>query len=175
MKTAPRAWPRELTLAIAADDITLLTDALLLRQALGNLLDNAIDFSPRAATIELTVTRREDTAVIGVRDQGPGIPDYAQERLFERFYSLPRPEGAKSTGLGLPFVREAVALHRGRVTVVKRPAGACWRRLNCRFSDSSHRTHRQRTRAPYTGRIIHRERPCKEHCYSKSSSFSASR
>ncbi|UUZ56591.1 hypothetical protein LP419_16685 [Massilia sp. H-1] len=114
---------RELTLAIAADDITLLTDALLLRQALGNLLDNAIDFSPRAATIELTVTRREDTAVIGVRDQGPGIPDYAQERLFERFYSLPRPEGAKSTGLGLPFVREAVALHRGRVTVVNAPRG----------------------------------------------------
>lgn len=120
---AVRLAARGITLDVEVEDITLPADALLLRQALGNLLDNAIDFSPRAGTIALRVARRDDSAIISVRDHGPGIPDYAQERLFERFYSLPRPESAKSTGLGLPFVREAVALHRGRVTVVNAPDG----------------------------------------------------
>ena len=56
-------------------------------------------------------------------DQGTGIPEYARERLFERFYSLPRPDGAKSTGLGLPFVREVIALHGGSITVANGAEG----------------------------------------------------
>jgi two-component system sensor histidine kinase CreC len=62
--------------------------------------------------------------VISVEDQGPGIPDYATGRVFERFYSLPRPDtDRKSTGLGLSFVSEAATLHGGRVTLVNRRAG----------------------------------------------------
>ena len=53
---------------------------------------------------------------IRVRDQGPGIADYARERIFERFFSLPRPDGApKSTGLGLPLVHEIAVLHGGEI------------------------------------------------------------
>ena len=53
-----------------------------------------------------------------VRDQGPGIPDYADDKVFERFYSLPRPHSQrKSTGLGLPFVKEVAELHHGRVSL----------------------------------------------------------
>jgi two-component system sensor histidine kinase CreC len=63
---------------------------------------------------------RDDCIVISVRDHGPACPDYAQERLFERFYSLPRPDGAKSTGLGLPFVREG-----GRLAPRARQRGQC--------------------------------------------------
>ncbi|QYF94853.1 two-component system sensor histidine kinase CreC [Massilia sp. PAMC28688] len=114
---AARLAARDLTLSLTADDLTVPGDALLLRQALGNLLDNAIDFSPQSGKIALTVSRLDHSAVITVRDEGEGIPPFAQERLFERFYSLPRPDGARSTGLGLPFVREAVALHRGSVSV----------------------------------------------------------
>jgi two-component system sensor histidine kinase CreC len=98
-------------------DLYVNGDALLLRQALGNLLDNAIDFSPAGGAIALRIEQRQDRVLISVTDQGSGIPEYAQERLFERFYSLPRPDGAKSTGLGLPFVREAIALHGGSITV----------------------------------------------------------
>ena len=112
-----RLAARGLVLEVEAEAILLPGDALLLRQALGNLIDNAIDFSPAGSVIRLRVERRGDSAVISVADAGTGIPAYAQERLFERFYSLPRPDGARSTGLGLPFVREAVALHRGTVTV----------------------------------------------------------
>ena len=114
---AARMSARGQRLTLDADDLYVDGDALLLRQALGNLLDNAIDFSPEGGEIGLRVEQRYDKAVITVTDQGTGIPAYAQERLFERFYSLPRPDGAKSTGLGLPFVREAIALHRGSITV----------------------------------------------------------
>ncbi|MFC4160531.1 two-component system sensor histidine kinase CreC [Chitinimonas lacunae] len=99
-------------------------ERFLLWQALSNLLDNAIDFSPPGGTIELAATVEGPMVVLSVRDQGAGIPDYARERLFERFYSLPRPDGGrKSTGLGLPFVREVAALHGGSVTVGNAPEG----------------------------------------------------
>jgi len=57
-------------------------------------------------------------------DEGPGIPEYAQGRIFERFYSLARPgTGKKSTGLGLNFVHEVAQLHDGTIRVTNRPAG----------------------------------------------------
>jgi two-component system sensor histidine kinase CreC len=121
---AARMQARGQTLTLEAADLHVDGDMLLLRQALGNLLDNAIDFSPQGGAIGLRVERRGEAAVITVSDEGTGIPPYAQARLFERFYSLPRPDGAKSTGLGLPFVREAVALHRGSITVVNGAVGA---------------------------------------------------
>ena len=63
-------------------------------------------------------------ARVSVTDNGPGIPDYASGKVFERFYSLPDPaSGKKGTGLGLPFVKEAAALHGGFVTVANRPEG----------------------------------------------------
>ena len=118
-----RLASRGLMLNIDVDDLQLPGDALLLRQALGNLLDNAIDFSSPGGVIELHAHRHGERAELTVRDHGTGIPPYAHERLFERFYSLPRPDGARSTGLGLPFVREAIALHGGSVTVANREGG----------------------------------------------------
>ena len=89
-------------------------DAWLLRQALSNLLDNAIAFSPVGGKIALSSAIDAGMLEIRVEDQGPGIPDYAQERVFERFYSLARPgTGLRSSGLGLPFVREVARLHGG--------------------------------------------------------------
>ena len=58
-----------------------------------------------------------------ITDRGPGIPAYAREKVFERFFSLPRPGGRKGTGLGLTFVREIVALHAGSVTLETAPTG----------------------------------------------------
>ena len=59
-----------------------------------------------------------------IEDQGPGVPDYALPRVFERFYSLPRPGTArKSTGLGLALVREIAHLHYGEATLENRPEG----------------------------------------------------
>lgn len=91
-------------------------DPFLLQQAIGNLLDNAIEFSPDHAAIEITIAGDAAEYLVSVRDHGPGAPDFALPHLFERFYSLPRPAtGRKSTGLGLAFVREVAKLHGGRV------------------------------------------------------------
>lgn len=99
-------------------------ERFLLRHALGNLLENALRFSPAGGIISLSVNNVGDHAVIAVTDQGPGIPDYALEKIFNRFYSLPDPgTGKKSTGLGLSFVRETAALHGGRVEVRNKPGG----------------------------------------------------
>jgi two-component system sensor histidine kinase CreC len=117
--------PRGIAVSLGADgDATVDGDPLLLQRAVGNLLDNALDFSPPGAGIEVTLTLRGRMAEIAVRDHGPGIPDYADERVFEKFYSLARPgTQRKSTGLGLPFVREIVALHRGRIALRNAPGG----------------------------------------------------
>ena len=67
--------------------------------------------------------------MITVRDSGQGIPDYALNRIFERFYSLPREDGHKSSGLGLAFVQEVARLHQGTIQVINLPAGGVEARL----------------------------------------------
>lgn len=99
-------------------------DAFLLRQLLVNLLDNAIAFSPRGGTVQADVQADAGGLHLRVRDHGPGIPDYATQRVFERFYSLPRPgTGERSSGLGLSLVREVAALHGGQATLRNREGG----------------------------------------------------
>ena len=95
----------------------------LLAQALGNLLDNAIDFTPQGGEIALAAEKRNEEVQLSVIDNGCGIPDYALERIFERFYSLPREDGHKSSGLGLAFVREVARLHHGDINLHNRPEG----------------------------------------------------
>jgi two-component system sensor histidine kinase CreC len=85
--------------------------------ALSNLLLNAIDFAPAGSTLEVGVRRDGMEMVFSLRDEGPGVPDFALPRLGERFFSTPRPsDGAKGTGLGLAIVRQVAALHRGSLT-----------------------------------------------------------
>ena len=99
-------------------------DAFLLRQALSNLLDNALAFSPEGGRIVLDLQRSGDGWQVNLRDVGPGVPDYAQARVFERFYSLSRPRsGQRSSGLGLPFVAEVARLHGGSAQLRNHPDG----------------------------------------------------
>jgi two-component system, OmpR family, sensor histidine kinase CreC len=108
----------------APEDAVVEGDAFLLRRALGNLLDNAIDFAPAGSAVRLTLDLTPNTAHIRVRDHGPGIPHYAQGKVFEKFYSLARPDTQKkSTGLGLAFALEIATLHHGRVELANAPDG----------------------------------------------------
>jgi two-component system sensor histidine kinase CreC len=97
--------------------------------ALSNLIKNAVEFSPHAGTVRVRCRREADLVNVVVEDEGPGVPDFAKERIFERFYSLARPDtGRKSTGLGLNFVQEIAALHHGEVRIENRvQRGLCAR------------------------------------------------
>jgi two-component system, OmpR family, sensor histidine kinase CreC len=108
-------------------------DSFLLKQALSNLLDNAIEFSPLGGTVRLACDQESATVSLTVENSGQ-IPDYALEHVFERFYSLPRPDTQrKSTGLGLSFVREVAALHGGSIALFNRDSGIVVARLTLPF------------------------------------------
>ncbi|MDZ8118108.1 two-component system sensor histidine kinase CreC [Pontiella agarivorans] len=117
----PVAQAKEITIRTSVSNTDILKgDYFLLRQALMNLVMNAIDFSPLNRGVEVAASESQIT----VKDEGGGIPAYALCRVFERFYSLPRPDGgAKSSGLGLNFVREIARLHGGDVELNNRPEG----------------------------------------------------
>ncbi|MEJ6829964.1 MAG: two-component system sensor histidine kinase CreC [Akkermansiaceae bacterium] len=104
---------------------------LLIGSALNHLIENAVQFSPDGGTVLLEMKTTTDELIISVRDQGPGIPDFAAERAFERFYSY-RPEHQKTTkgnGLGLAFVREVAELHHGSAEIATHPEGGTEARL----------------------------------------------
>ncbi|MFJ2538330.1 two-component system sensor histidine kinase CreC [Pseudomonas sp. NPDC087614] len=103
--------------AVAAD-LLLMGEPFLLRQALGNLLENALDFTPLHGLLRFSAERVGEQVEFRLFNETAQIPDYALPRLTERFYSLPRPDsGRKSTGLGLNFVEEVVKLHGGSMSI----------------------------------------------------------
>ena len=112
----PLWQPRKVS--ISADDVAgvVTGDAFLLEHALRNLLDNAIRVSPEKGTVTVRTEYNDHELRLHVSDQGPGIPSYARDRIWDRFYSVPIAGGRRGSGLGLSFVREVMRLHRGTVT-----------------------------------------------------------
>ncbi|MFK5922076.1 MAG: two-component system sensor histidine kinase CreC [Verrucomicrobiota bacterium] len=108
--------------------LSICGEEFLLKTAIANLLQNAIDFSPAGATIRVGLRQQDSEqgsmVALTIQNDGPAIPDYAVERVFERFYSLQHPDtGKKSSGLGLCFVREAAELHQGKASLRNREDG----------------------------------------------------
>ena len=117
---APLMEGKNLTLDVDLDDITIDSERFLIHQALSNLIQNAVDFSPRGGRIHVQLKPGH----LLIEDEGPGIPDYAQPRVFERFYSLQRPDsGKKSSGLGLSIVKQVAELHGATISLSNRPKG----------------------------------------------------
>ena len=108
-----------------SDHLQFSGDPFLMKQALLNIIHNAIDFMPENGTLNITAKARETEIVLNIFNEGSFIPEYALTRLYERFYSLPRPDsGEKSTGLGLNFVKEVIALHQGEMSVENRTSSS---------------------------------------------------
>jgi two-component system sensor histidine kinase CreC len=131
-----------LNLCFAADPAAQICgDRFLLSLALTNLIQNALDFSPKGGTVACTASTDETTGYIAVRDQGPGIAEFASQRIFERFFSLPRPDGTpKSTGLGLPLVHEIAMLHGGDIKLKNAEDGGTLALLNIPLPAEGKRT-----------------------------------
>ena len=100
---------------------TLKAEKILLEQAIGNIINNALDFSPSAGTISIKSSQTNAAISIIVLDDGPGIPPHVINKLFTRFFSVSRPDtGVRGNGLGLRFVRKIMKLHGGEVSLQNR-------------------------------------------------------
>jgi two-component system sensor histidine kinase CreC len=106
----------------ATDELQVQGDPFLLHQALSNIIQNAVDFSPADGRMVIAARIDEGRLLLTVDDEGPGIPELCADRVFDRFFSLHRPDtGKKSTGLGLNFVREVATLHNGDIRLENLP------------------------------------------------------
>lgn len=99
----------------SAPELTLIGDADLLFQAICNLLDNAVKYTPAGGTILLSAQRRDDGIELVLSDTGPGVPVALREKVFERFYRADGVGDAPGFGLGLALVRGIASLHRSEV------------------------------------------------------------
>ncbi|NUR59680.1 MAG: GHKL domain-containing protein, partial [Catenulispora sp.] len=106
-------------IADAEEDAVVRGDRTQLAAALGNLVENAVNYSPEETRVAVTVKRAGDRVEIAVTDQGIGIPERDLERIFERFYRVDpaRSRATGGTGLGLSIVKHIAATHGGEVTV----------------------------------------------------------
>ena len=100
---------------------TAVVDRVVLRQALINLVDNAIKFTPPGGQVSVRVTSDDGTAVVDVTDTGPGIPSEARERIFDRFFRGDE-LAASGTGLGLSIAKGAVEANGGQLTLERSDA-----------------------------------------------------
>lgn len=115
----------------AGSGLVVAGDAARLERVLQNLLDNAVSFSPEGSPIELVLTREDARVRVAISDHGPGIPEAARERVFERFHSLrpEREEFGKHSGLGLAIARTIVEAHFGTLVATDRTDGERGARL----------------------------------------------
>lgn len=100
-------------------------DPELLRRSIENVLRNAIRYSPRDSTVEVSVSASDGTATVRIRDYGPGVPENSLPRLFDAFYRVDsdRNRGSGGIGLGLSIARRAIELHKGSIRAVNAQPG----------------------------------------------------
>ncbi len=117
------AMEKAITVTLECEyEIIVLADPILLRQAITNLIDNAIKYSGDQTAVRVTATNGGDKIEISVADQGIGIADQHIPRLFERFYRVDKGRSRKAggTGLGLAIVKHIVLAHNGIISVASR-------------------------------------------------------
>lgn len=106
---------------LSPDAMPLRADKEKIRIVVDNLLSNAIKFSPQGGAIIMDLKQQNDKIIIGISDQGPGISEQDQDRVFEAFYQgrTPQKNASEGTGLGLAIIKEYVLAHSGQVAIIK--------------------------------------------------------
>ena len=111
-----QALARDIDLGFELAPAPVQGDTFLLREALANLVHNAIEYSQRGAHVTVRTGRRDGQSFLEVEDDGPGIPQPERERVLDRFYRVPGTPGTGS-GLGLAIVREIAAGHGAQIAI----------------------------------------------------------
>lgn len=116
-RLSAQASRKELTLVVEVDDSlpSVLVDNQRMQQVLGNLVHNAIKFTPEGGTITISAREEAGAVIARVGDTGVGIPPADLNRIFERFYKADRARSGGGTGLGLAIARHLVEAHGGRI------------------------------------------------------------
>ena len=118
------ALARKIDLGFEASATAMIEgDALMLREMLSNLLDNAIRYTQAGGRITVSIAVHDRATSLSIEDNGPGIPAAEREQVFQRFYRL-ADSPAEGCGLGLAIVREVAAAHRIRVNLLAGAAGS---------------------------------------------------
>ena len=113
--------------SVPADTPPVLVDAVQMRQILGNLIDNALKFSPPESPVTVRVNRTRKEVIVRVIDQGRGLPENELEHVFEPFYRGAPAQDQTGTGLGLAIARGFAEANGGRLWAESRPGqGACF-------------------------------------------------
>jgi signal transduction histidine kinase len=108
-------------------------DRDLLFEAVTNLVDNAVKFTPEGGRVELALLHLEGETVIRVSDTGPGIPEIDREAVTQRFYRSDKSRNTKGLGLGLSMVAAIIKLHRFRLKILAGPG--CTAEIACPHVD----------------------------------------
>ena len=114
----PAAHEKEISIETrVADDLPpVIVDAAKMVRVIGNLIENAIKFSPRGGTVQIRAELNSDEVAVSVSDQGAGIPRDQQHRVFDRFWTERR-ANRRGSGLGLTIAKGIVEAHGGRIWV----------------------------------------------------------
>jgi two-component system sensor histidine kinase TctE len=115
---------RDIDLGFELEPAPVDGDAFLLREALSNLVHNALEYSARGGRVTVRTGRRNGHAFLEVEDDGPGIAPAERSRVLERFYRVPGTPGTGS-GLGLAIVREIAASHAANISIADGSLGGC--------------------------------------------------
>ncbi len=125
LKTNLDARQQRLNVSIPEEAAAVDADPAKLQDVLRNLIENASNYSPEGAVVEISSRRTDGTVEVSIADRGPGIPPTDLPRIFERFYRVDRSRTRDpgGTGLGLSIVRHLVELHGGTVSAANRDGG----------------------------------------------------
>jgi len=114
---------REIKVTMPEELPLVMIDIVLMTQVLINILDNALKYSPPEEGITISAYRDNPWIVLEVSDHGPGIPEQDLQRVFDKFYRIPIPEGSSGTGLGLSICKGIVEAHGGKIKAENRSGG----------------------------------------------------
>ena len=119
-----QALERDIDLGFELEAAPVEGDALLLREALSNLVHNALEYTQRGGRVTVRTGRRSGVSFLEVEDDGPGIALPERARVLERFYRVPGTP-ATGSGLGLAIVREIAASHAATISITDGATAGC--------------------------------------------------